>query len=435
MEIQNLLETEDFHVSFQLVLDGSGWQQYLKTSSAAIQKQQNIPGYRVGKAPLNLVAKAAGNLLFEDAANAAAPALVNQFCLEHDFSPVTSPEISVVQSDMDCLRIACSFINYPHIEKLNYRGLSAEKPHRSCTDADIDDAIEHYMGQNLYVHEVDREARIGDIAEVSFTGTCEGKRFPFDYSNGARFELGSGQLFAGLDEALIGHSAGEDFNLSLTMPEDFHREVLRGRTVDLSVHLNSVSARDRLECTEEYVKEHIKNCETLADFREYHRNRLQANYDEAGERVFSKRLEQALASSVQCPIPETMIAVATRRYETQLDILAGSEGISIEKLLQREGKTLEQFHQQVRPFAEQQVRLSIALDFIARKEEIQIQQDEIDSYFRDLANVQGISVEMVRQREGGDEGAIERLLNHHAMQIVRDNATQIMVEVDKIPEE
>lgn len=272
---------------------------------------------------------------------------------------------------------------------------------------------------------------MGDIVEVSFTGTHNGERFPYDHSEKSRFTLGSGQLFAGLDELLEGHVAGDDLEPSLTMPEDFHRDDVAGMTLDLKVHLRGVWARDLLECTDEYVKEHIKGCETLAEFREKQRSEIQSRYDSESARHYRRNLDEALAAAVTCPIPGAMMDTAIARYVATLRSIAAQQGKTAEQVLQEEGKTMADFIEQVRPSAETQVRESIALDYIARAEKIEVTGEELAGYIQRYAESGKISVEEAQRRLGGVDALYERMLNDRAMKVVTDSAEPVIQEVEE----
>lgn len=434
MELRNV-NTNNGRVVFELWLEKDEWTVYLQKASNAMQKQKAVQGYRAGKAPLAMAYKTYGKALIDRALNAVIDEEFMKACVENEWMPVSQPNIQVVAADLEQFCALCSFYDYPKIEDVEYRGLVIEKPVRTVTEEEVDEAIAKYMRNHLYVHEVPREARMGDIVEVSFTGTHNGGRFDYDHSDKSRWIVGSGQLFTGLDEAIVGHVAGDDLELTLTMPEDFHREAVRGLTLDLKVHLKGVWARDLLECTDEYVKENVKGCETVADLRAQKRRDGQLIFDNESKTIFNKRLDKAIAALVTCPVPESMIDVSMQRHIATLRYVAASEGKTAEQSLADEGKTMQDFMELVRPNCELQVRTSILLDYVIRKEGLQLTRQELDKYIASRAKSSNTSTTEVVQRLGGEESIIEKLLNDRAMKIIRDSVVVVEVPVDEFPAE
>ncbi len=430
MEVK-IVKNENGQIALELKLEKDEWREYLSKVSLQMQKRKAIPGYRVGKAPLGIAYKTYGQPLVQAAGEEAINEKLTQICIENDWAPVSQPFVTVVTADLQGFEAMVSFVDYPRVEDLQYKGVKVERPYKTVTEADVDELVDKYMRNHLYVHEVPREARMGDIVEVSFTGTHNGGPFEYDHNDKSRWVVGSGQLFTGLDEAICGHVAGDHLELSLTMPEDFHREAVRGLTLDLKVDLIGVWARDLLEMTDEYVKENVRDCETVAEFREKRRAAHQANYDSISKRLVNYNLDTAIADLVTCPIPEEMIQVSMARHMQTLQSMTG--GRSIEEYLAAEGSTVEKFQADVRPNCERQVKISIALDYVARAENLEVSQIAFDNFVNAQAIQMQTSAENALVRLGGAENVAEKLLNEQAMRIIRDNMVVVDVEVEEFP--
>ncbi len=435
MEIVNFKQDKRQFIQFELVLSAPEFEEYLKKSSRMLQSARPTKGYRPGKMPLNTAMKIYGNELVNIAKDNAVSTSFNNLCIERDFAPVSQPVINIIRADINGLNALISFFDYPKIEKLDFRGLKPVKYERTCSEADIDKEINQYMLNHRLVLEVPREARYDDIVDMDFSGTSGGKPFPFDHGKNNRFTLGSGLLFAGLDEKLVGHVAGDDLELSLTMPENFHREEIAGLTIELSVHLNGVWERRLEECTDEYVKKNIAGCETVKDFREATRKKRQDKFNGKSKRLYSQAISQTLADAVDCYIPQPMIDVCLQRLMDNLEASAAVEGISSEEALRRVGKTIEGYRSECTPVAESQVKLSLALEYIARTENILISDDEISSAVNSFAKVNNLTYPSALEQLGGREGIIEDLASKKALEFVKSNITPNIVKVEKFPDE
>lgn len=435
MELTNFQKNEKSFVKFNLRFSAEEYQIHLNKVSLEMQKTRSVDGYRTGKVPLGIAKNVFGHELFRQANTIALNSVLDDICLEHNIAPVSQPNIVVIRADLDGFEAMINFYSYPVLDSLDYKSLKVEKYVKTCSEEDIDAAIHQYMLNHRLVHEVQREAQPGDIVDVAFTGTCKGEPFPFNSAKNMRWTLGSDQLFAGLDEVLVGCSAGDDLDLTLTMPSDFHREDIAGLTLDLKVHLNSVSVRELLECTDEYVREHVNGCQSLAEFRELHRQNIQKQYDGKSNRLYTQALNDALAAAVTCHIPEPMVGMCLDQMMLSLQSAAAAEGLSGAEALEKVGKTVDDYMRESQPIAEKQVRFSVALDYIAQNENISITPDEVNNIITNTAKANGISFEEARTQRGGIEAVIEDLLNKKALDLVRSTVEPILVPVDKFPDE
>ncbi|MCD8068132.1 MAG: trigger factor [Lachnospiraceae bacterium] len=433
MEILNLEERQDGTVAFEVDEKGEPWQEALNRVSAARQKKEPVQGYRPGNAPLSIAYNTYGQSMLDQAANEYLAEVIEQVCQEHDYFRLSKPDVAVTEVSLSALRVSVSMVVYPKVNDFDYMGLEVKKPVKTVSEADIDEAVRLYMKGHPRTYKTEREAAMGDIVEVSFTGTCNGEGFDFDHSDKSRFRMGSGSLFAGLDDAVAGHKPGEELDVSLTMPENFHRKAVRGKTLDLHVCILSITAREVEECTDEFVKEKVKNADTVAEFRELQRIRLQKTNDTKSDRAFDRNFQKKLASLVTCHIPASMIEVSVDGFVRQLRQMAAQQGRSLQQVLAERGQTLLDFQKQVYPTAVLQVRVSIALDYVLRKEKLEVSEEAIDQKVQNFMKNSKLPYEKSLARMGGKENVSEKLLQEKAYDFVRSNCKVVEVEVEKIP--
>ncbi len=437
MEIKNLSRNEKGTVSFVFQAGEEEYRPFLEAASKALQEDSPVDGYRKGKAPLDIAKKFYGERLFQKANDEALYYFYVEACDDNGFSPVSPPMINILRNDLDGMSVMCSFYDYPAVSDLKYRGLEVEKPVKTCSEEDIDQDIDTYMKNHMYVHEVDKGAEPGDIIEVAFTARAtNGTEFPYDHSDNLRYVLGDDTLFTGLDVLLEGHKKGDVIEATLELPGDFHRKESAGLTVETKVTLRGVWQRDILPCTDEYVKEHIDGCETVGDFREKRREALQKSYDEMSERLFDNNLRHALASEVNCVIPKTMVEVQLKNVENGLKQYAEANGTTVEEMLQAEGKTLEQVLDESYAGCEEDVKVSVALDYISRAEDLKVSEAELNRRLEKYASQRGITLgELSKKNNFFDfqEKACEEILNEKAEQTVRENLIVTEREYSELP--
>lgn len=434
MEIMKFTITDGYKVSFTADFSREAWMPFLTKASAQLQKKRPIKGFRAGAAPVALAEREFGDDLYKPAAKDAVDACIEKVCLEKQLLPVSLPQVEIFKPSAEGFSCAVTFERYPEVTAMEYKGIQAEKPVCKCTEADIDAEIAQFMRQHLDVREVAREARMGDIAEVDFTGTHNGGSFPYDHSSKSRFLLGSGQLFAGLDEALCGHVAGDHLDITLTMPQDFHRPDVAGLTLDLSVNLHGVWAREMRELNDDFVKECVNGAETVEEYREQTRQKLQKRFDERSQKLFYANINKALAQALPVEIPPAMIETTAKRYMNTLNAFAKQEGLTMEQYLAREGKTLEDYKKMVQPAAREQTAVSIAVDYVISAENLQVTQERLQRYYVRYAEANKLPVEEAKRYV--NEGAlIDEYLQKDAMNLIRASAVPVIVEVDRLPNE
>ncbi|MCD8327177.1 MAG: trigger factor [Lachnospiraceae bacterium] len=433
IEIKNLEERQDGTVAFEIDEKGAQWQETLNRVSAARQKKEPVQGYRPGNAPLSIAYNTYGQALIDQAASEFLSEAVEQVCREQEYFQLSKPDVSVKEANLSALSASVSIVVYPKVNDFDYMGLEVEKPIKTVSEADIDEAVRLYMKGHPRTYKADREAAKGDIVEVSFTGTCNGEPFEFDHSDKSRFRMGSGSLFAGLDEAVAGHKPGEELDVSLTMPENFHRKAVRGKTLDLHVELLSITAREIEECTDEFVKEKVKGADTVAEFRELQRIRLQKTNDTRSDRAFDRNFQKKLASLVACPVPASMIEVSVDGFVRSLRQMAAQQGKKLQQVLAERRQTLDGFKKEVYPVAVLQVRVSIALDYVLRKEKLEVSDEAVDQKVQHFMKNSKLPYDKALTYMGGKENVTEKLLQEQAYNFVRDHCKVVEVEVEKIP--
>ncbi len=430
MEVKDLRKLENSSISFTVTEEGAAWQEALERVSATLQKKKPIKGYEAGTAPLKTAYGEYGKPLLEKTVSDIVAAAIGSIYEEHEYYPVSDPDITILRAGLTAMRADVVVFIYPEVPDFDYSFFTVEKPIKTVTEADIDEGIDRYMKSHLWVHEIDREARMGDIVEVSFQGTSEGQPFEYDHSRQVRFRVGSGFLFAGLDEAIIGHVAGDDLDLTLTMPQNFHRRAIAGKTIDLHVHLLSVNVRDLLECTDEFVKEKVSGADTVAEFREKQRARIQKLNDQKTARAFEDNFQEKVASFVTCQIPESMIDAAVSGFVEALRQESFQRGTSMNKLLEDEGKTMDDFKREVYPVAVRQVKVSMALDYIARKEQFEVTEEAVEERVNTyMKQAKSPSYESALKKLGGEESVREKIMNDMAADVLRSHCRVVEVEV------
>lgn len=428
MEISNYSIQNGYKVNFEINLDRREWEPYLSAASIILQRLKPIKGFRAGAAPLMVAEANYGKLLYHEAGKKAADDGIRSACAEHGLTPVSEPRTSAVKIDASGYAAMVSFDTYPEMAEMEYKGVTVERPVHTVTREDVEEEMEAYVRSHLKVVKTEEPARMNDIAEIDFRGTHNGEGFPFDHAEGFREILGTEKLFTGLDAALVGKKKGDSFEITLTMPEDFHRAEIAGFTVDLRVDVRGVWKRSSQTLSDDFVAEYVKDADTVEEFRALTRKKLEERYARRSETQFKKNVEDALAASVTAELPLSMVETVIERYWTAYQNLAAGQGKSPDQLLAEEGSSRERYLETVAPTAVKRVKMSLAVDYIIRHEGLTVSPAELEAYYVRNAEHSKMSVEEYKARKGSDETVIQDMLEVKAMQLFIDNANTVDVE-------
>lgn len=433
MKILNFAVEDEYKVELTIAVEREDWVPYLKKASAELQKKKAISGFRPGAAPLAMAEREYGQELYKPAAAQAVDECIEKVCLEKKLAPVSLPEVDIFELTPKGFSFKVRFDKYPEVKSMEYRGLKAEKPICKCKEADIDAEIDQFRKQHLSVEETDREARMGDIVQLDFAGTHNGEPFPFNRASKFRLVLGTGVLFAGLDEALCGRKAGDQLNLTLTMPADFHRAEIAGLTLDLHVHVQSVWERNLREVNDAFVKQFISGAETVAEYREQTRQNIQRRLDAQSESLFYANLNTEIARKLPVQVPPSMVDTVLKRYMNALAGFATQQDMTAEQYLAKEGKTLEDYKELARPAAWEEAAVSIAVDYVISAEGLTVAPERLRLYYERYAAGAKITVEEAKRRVN-EAVLIDDYLHKDALKLIRDAAVAIPVEVETLPQ-
>ncbi len=379
-----------------------------------------IPGFRKGKAPRNMIERMYGKDVFlEDAINFAFPDAYEQAVKEAELEPVSQPEVELSDVDENGFGVKVTITVKPSVELGKYKGVEAEKPSVSVTKKDIQAEIKAMLERNARLITVDREAKEGDTVIIDFEGFVDGVEFDGGKGENYSLKLGSKQFIPGFEDQLIGKKAGEDVDVNVTFPKDYHEE-LAGKDATFKVKVHEVKETELPEADDEFAKD-VSEFETLAELEKS----IEAKLRDARERMSNEAFEEALldkiADDMKVEIPDVMI-------EHQLDNICNdfanrlsAQGITLEQYLEMMKSDVETFRKNFRGNAEKQVKIQLALEAISKAEGIEPTDDDVEAEYKKLSDMYGMDVEKIRGFIPA-ESMKSDLFTIKAREFVRDNA-------------
>ena len=358
----------------------------------------NVPGFRKGKAPRALIEKMYGKgVFYEDAINACIPDAYEEAIKESKLDVVGQPDFDVVSADNNGLVLKAVVFVKPDVKIENYLGIEVEKKVAEVTDEDVEAEITRTRERNSRIIDVtDRAAKLEDSVNIDFDGSVDG--VPFDGGKAEKFDLklGSGQFIPGFEDQVVGHAIGDEFDVNVTFPADYHAENLAGKAAVFKVKLNGIKETELPAADDEFAKD-VSEFDTFAEYSADVRAKLQERNEKTAENEFEEKLIDALIEKLEADIPEVMFVEETDNFVRDYENRMRMQGLDLETYFRFTGMNLDGLRQQLRPQAEKQVKVRLALEKIAKQEKLTAAAKEIEAEYKKIADSYNMPVEKVKE--------------------------------------
>ncbi|MEG0036017.1 MAG: trigger factor [Oscillospiraceae bacterium] len=397
MIVKSVEKKEHNGVTFQVEVDAEAFETAVGGAYLKNKKSITVPGFRKGKAPRMVIEGMYGeNVFYDDAIEAITPDAFGFAAEQEKLNTVGQPTVTNVEiSDEKLVTLSFEAALYPEVTLGEYKGLKAERADATVTDADIADYIEDIRKRNGRQVSVERAAALGDTAVIDFDGYLDGERFDGGKAEGHSLELGSGQFVPGFEEQVVGMSVGDEKEIGLTFPEDYH-EGLAGKAVVFKVKLHEVLETQLPEVDDELAKD-ASEFDTLAEFKIAIREEMEKKRSAEVEKEFAQRIMLQAVENMTCDVPEVMIEERVETIMGDYDRNLMQQGMRLEEYLRMMGMDPSSFRATVMPEAKKQVELELMLDAIVEAENIGITPEELEEAFNNAATDFNLSIDVIKQ--------------------------------------
>lgn len=399
MELKNTEKLEKSQVKLTVAVSAEELEAAKETAYKKNKNKISVPGFRKGKAPRKMIEKLYGEGVFlEDAINECFPSAF-------DFAMEQSGTKPIAQGNVDLGEITGAGFEFiitvpvePEVAVSEYKGLEAAKETPVVTEEDIQQQMNVYIQRATTTETVDRAAENGDTAVIDFEGFVDGVAFEGGKGEKHPLKLGSGQFIPGFEDQLVGKKAGENVDVTVTFPEEYHAEDLKGKEAVFKCFVHEVQAEVVPELDDEFAKD-VSEFETLAELKADIEAKILENKTAAAEHDFEQALINKLIENMTADIPDAM-------YENALDNIVNDFGMRVQQ--QSQGQmTLEQYMQMMgmdqdgfrgmfREQAEQQVKTRLALTKVAEMEGIEITDEILDAEYAKMAEQYGMEADKIK---------------------------------------
>ena len=416
---KELTEKSGFVMEFSVSKDA-----YAKAEMEAYRKNVksiNIPGFRKGKAPKAIIEKYYGKgIWFEDAINACIPEAFEEAVKEAGLDIVGQPQFDLVSEEGDIVLKAVGFVK-PEVTIDGYKGIEVERNVAEVTDAEVDAQVEDARKRNARTIEItDRAAQMGDIANIDYEGFVDGVAFDGGKGAGHDLTLGSGQFIPGFEDQIVGKNIGEEFDVNVTFPEEYHAKDLAGKVAVFKTKLNGIKFEELPALDDEFAKD-VSEFDTLDEYKADIKSKMVKKNEAQADAAVDNALAEALMEKLVAEIPEVMFEAETDNYVRDQETRMRQSGLDLQTYFKYTGMTMDALRAQLRPQAEKQVKVRLALEKIASLEALTVSEDETNEEFQRISEAYNIPVDQVKAMVSVDDLNADIVIGK-ALKLVRENA-------------
>ncbi|WP_040212246.1 trigger factor [Clostridium polynesiense] len=378
-------------VELEITVDAQKFGEALKKSYNKNARNFNVPGFRKGKVPMNIVKKYYGTgVLFEDAINFAIEESYPEALTEKDIHPVDYPEIDIVEVDEDKDFVyKAKVVVMPEVELGEYKNVEVNKVSYDVSDEDIEKQLKAMQEKNARV-EVKSEGAVekGNIAVIDFKGFVDGVAFEGGEGHDYPLEIGSGTFIGDFEDQLIGAKANEMKNVSVTFPENYGKEELNGKPATFEVTVKEIKVKELPELDDEFAQE-VSEFDTLDELKNDISNKMKESNDLRAKREFEESIINKAVDNAKVEIPQVMVDKEVDAMLKDLEARLQYQGLDLESYYQFTNNTEEKMKEYMKENAERKVKTDLVLDKIAKSESIEASDEEIKEKALELAKQYG----------------------------------------------
>ncbi|WP_353452800.1 trigger factor [Staphylococcus coagulans] len=371
-----------------------------------VVKQINVPGFRKGKVPRQIFEQRFGvEALYQDAVDILLPKAYSEAVVEADINPVDQPEIEVTQIEKGKpFTFDATVTVEPEVQLGDYKGLEITKQATELTDEELEQTIEQRLEAmaDMVIKE-DGQVEEGDTVNLDFDGYVDGEQFEGGQADGYDLEIGSGMFIPGFEEQLVGLKVGEEKEVEVTFPEEYHAEELAGKPATFKTKINEIKTKEVPELDDELANELDSEADNVEQYKENLRKQLTEQKQTDAENLQKEEAITLATDNATVDIPEAMIKTEEDRMVQEFAQRLQQQGLNIETYFQISGQSEEDLRGQMKDDAEQRVKTNLTLAAIAEAENIEVSEEDVDKELQNMSEQFNISVEDIKNTLGNTD--------------------------------
>ena len=423
MELKNVEKLEKSIVALTIEISADELEAAKEQAYKKSRNRITVPGFRKGHAPRKIIENLYGDgVFFEDALNICYPKAYEEAVKQADIKAVAPADVNVSDmTDAGAVVLVCKVPVEPEVTLGEYKGLSVEKEEAKVLAADVKAALDRMAQRLARTQTVERAAKKNATVSIDFEGFVDGTAFEGGKGENYELKLGSGTFIPGFEDQLIGTKAGDEKDVVVTFPEEYHAKELAGKEATFKCKVHEVKETITPAIDDEFAKDVSEKAETLDDLKKEVKERLLAQKSEVFERDYEEALLTAVIDGMLADIPEALFEVQLDNVMQDFSYRLQMQGMKMDQYAKMSGMDMQQLRGMFRPQAERQVKVRLALQKIVETENIDVTEDEVAAKYKELAEQYGMQEEQVKKALPADTITSDMKLDK-AIALIKDSA-------------
>ena len=412
-------------VSFEFSVSAEEFEKAVEKAYRKNVGKINIQGFRKGKAPRQIIERYYGKEIFyEDAINIVLPDAYDKAIDENNIHPVAQPEIDLkgeITAESG-VTFTAKVVVKPEFEMGTYKGIAATKVTHRTLKKDVDAEIEKLRERNSRMVPVeDRAVQKDDVANIDFEGFTDGVAFDGGKGEGFDLTIGSGQFIPGFEDQLIGANVGDEVEVNVKFPEEYHAEELKGKDAVFKVKINGIKVKELPELDDEFAKD-VSEFDTLEELQKDTKEKLSAANKEKAQHETEENVINAVCDATEIDIPDEMIENQIQNMIRDFDMQMRYQGMDLQQYMNYTGTTMDMLKEQFKEEAGKRVKTSLILEKVCELENIQATDAEVEKEYEKTAESSGMKLEDVKKYIQEND-IKERIKGEKTVKFLVDNAS------------
>ena len=413
-------------VKMEITIEAEKFENAIKKVYFKNAKYFNIPGFRKGKAPQNIVEKYYGKEIFyEDAFNEIAGEEYEKAIEESKLEVVGKPQIDIVKMEKgQDLVFTAVVATKPEVELGKYKGIEIEKIEYNVEESDIENNLKQMQEKNARVISVETPVESGNIAVIDFEGFVDGKAFEGGKAEGHSLEIGSGSFIPGFEDQVIGMKIDEEKDINVKFPDEYFSKDLAGKDATFKVKVHEIKKKELPELDDEFAKD-VSEFDTLEELKNSIKQRLINENVQKVKYEKEDAVMKVVTSQMKVDIPEGMVDVEVDNMVKDMEQRMSYQGLKLEQYLKMLNKTEAEFKKDYEPQATQAIKSRLALEAIIKAEKIEVTEKEIKEKLEEMAKNYGKTAEELEKNENIKEYIKQGIENEKAIEFLVENSKEV----------
>ena len=428
MKLISCEKLEKSMVELQFSIDAETFKAAVNNAFKREGKKYAIPGFRKGKAPRHMIEKMYGSDIFHyDAVNDLFPEAYEAAVKEAKIDVVGRPDPEVVSmSEADGVVLKVKVAVKPEVELGEYAGLTVTKEAKNVNEADVDAEVKRMQDRNGRLLTREGAAENGDTVDIDFEGFVDGKAFEGGKAEHYSLVLGSGSFIPGFEDQVVGHSAGEEFDVNVKFPEEYGAAELAGKDATFKIKLHEVKYKELPALDDDFAKD-VSEYDALDELKDSIRNNIKTNLDKQAEQKVENDLMDQVIANMKADIPDAMVDSRIDELVQDFEYRISQQGLKLADYLKYMGMNIEQFRAQFKEQADKQVKMRLAMEAIVAKEGITASDEEFEEEVKRIADAYKMEADKVKSIV--DAAAVKAdLAINKAIDFVKEKANVVTAE-------